>query len=78
MNMFAFPQSLFGHLASGWELFFAEFGEEPKTEYLLPDVVDGLRESGQLTVHVPQSGEEWIGVTNPDDLEPAREKLRHR
>ena len=78
MNMFAFPQSLFAHLASDWELFFAEYGDESKTEFLLPDVVDGLRESGELIVHVPRSSEEWIGVTNPDDLEPAREKLRHR
>ena len=78
MNMFGFPNDLFGHLADGWESFYAAHGDEPKTEYLLPDVVDRLRESGELTVVVPQSTEEWIGVTNPDDLEPARAKLSHR
>ncbi len=78
MNMFGFPQSLFGHLAEGWETFFAASGHEPKTEYLLPDVVDLLREQGELRVVVPQSTEAWIGVTNPDDLGPARERLRHR
>ena len=78
MNMFGFPQSLFGHLASQWDAFYDEFGGEPKTEYLLPDVVDRLRETGELTVTVPVSVEEWIGVTNPNDLDPAREKLAHR
>ena len=78
MNMFAFPNSLFGHLESQWDEFYAEFGSEAKTEYLLPDVVDRLRSEGELSVKVPVSGEEWIGVTNPNDLDPARAKLAHR
>ncbi len=78
MNMFGFPQSLFPHLQAQWESFYDEFGGEPKTEYLLPDVVDRLRASGELSVVVPVSHEEWIGVTNPNDLEPARAKLAHR
>ena len=78
MNMFGFPQSLFAHLASQWDSFYADFGDEPKTEYLLPDVVDRLRESGEMRVVVPRSQEAWIGVTNPNDLEPAKAKLAHR
>ena len=78
MNMFAFSNSLFGHLSSQWEEFFAAFSEEPKKEYLLPDVVDRLRHEGELAVKVPVSAEEWIGVTNPNDLDPARAKLAHR
>lgn len=78
MNMFAFPQMLFGHLSSQWDEFYAEHGDQPKTEYLLPDVVDRLRNEGELRVVVPVSGEEWIGVTNPNDLEPAQAKLAHR
>ena len=78
MNMFAFPNSLLGHLASQWDEFYEKFGDQPKTEYLLPDVVDRLRGEGQLRVLVPQSTETWIGVTNPDDLEPARATLSTR
>ena len=78
MNMFAFSNSLFAHLESQWDEFYGEFGEEPKTEYLLPDVVDRLRHEGELSVKVPVSEEEWIGVTNPNDLDPARAKLAHR
>lgn len=78
MNMFGFSQSLFGHLATQWDEFFEQFGDQPKTEYLLPDVVDRLRNEGEMSVKVPVSDEEWIGVTNPNDLEPARAKLAHR
>lgn len=78
MNMFAFPQSLFEHLSTQWDEFYAENADSPKSEYLLPDVVDRLRQSGELTVLVPVSAEEWIGVTNPNDLEPARQKLAER
>ena len=78
MNMFAFPQALFDHLEAQWESFYAEFGDQAKTEYLLPDVVDRLRASGDLRVLVPKSDEEWIGVTNPADLDPARARLSHR
>ncbi len=78
MNMFAFSNSLFAHLKSQWAEFYEAFSEEPKKEYLLPDVVDRLRHEGELSVKVPVSSEEWIGVTNPNDLEPARAKLAHR
>ncbi len=78
MNMFAFPQSLFDHLSTQWDEFYAEFADDPKREYLLPDVVDRLKRSGLLRVLVPTSGEEWIGVTNPNDLEPARRRLAER
>lgn len=78
MNMFGFPASLFTHVEEKWHAFHAEFKDEPKTEYLLPDVVDQLRATGDLQVKVVQSTEDWIGVTNPQDLEPAREKLKQR
>lgn len=78
MNMFGFSGSLFAHVEEKWHTFHAEHKDAPKTEYLLPDVVDELRASGDLVVKVVQSSEDWIGVTNPQDLEPAREKLKSR
>jgi NDP-sugar pyrophosphorylase family protein len=78
MNMFGFQQGLFAHLQSQWDEFYATNADEPKTEYLLPDVVDRLRSEGEMHVVVPESREEWIGVTNPHDLEVARQRLSHR
>ena len=78
MNMFAFPPSLFTHLAMQWKEFYEAFADEPKREYLLPDVVDRLRGEGALRVVVSHSTEEWIGVTIPHDLEVARQRLSTR
>lgn len=78
MNMFAFPHSLFTALASQWEEFYGEFADDPKREYLLPDVVDRLRSEGHLRVRVLHSTEDWIGVTNPNDLDVARSRLADR
>lgn len=78
MNMFAFPQALFDHLSVQWDEFYGEYADDPKREYLLPDVVDRLRQSGDLQVVVPRSTETWIGVTNPNDLEPARALIAAR
>lgn len=78
MNMFGFPKSFFEHLAAGWDEFHAAYGNEAKSEYLLPAVVEQARAAGELTVVVAKSSEAWIGVTNPDDLEPARATLAAR
>ncbi|NNC79221.1 MAG: NTP transferase domain-containing protein [Acidimicrobiales bacterium] len=78
MNMFGFQHTLFAHLQSQWDEFYAAHADEPKTEYLLPDVVDRLRSENEMQVVVPESTEEWIGVTNPHDLEVARGRLAHR
>jgi NDP-sugar pyrophosphorylase family protein len=75
MNMFAFHPSLMDHLARLWDEFFAAHGDEPKTEFLLPTAVGQLESEGLLQVHVVPTSSDWIGVTNPDDLEPARATL---
>jgi NDP-sugar pyrophosphorylase family protein len=75
MNMFAFHPSLMGHLARLWDEFFAAHGTEPKTEFLLPTAVGQLESEGLLQVKVVPTSSDWIGVTNPDDLGPARATL---
>ena len=75
MNMWGFPVSLFGHLERMWGEFLAVHGTEEKTEFLLPSTVADLRDAGLLDVRVVTTESDWIGVTNPDDLEPARATL---
>lgn len=75
MNMWGFPVSLFGHLDRMWGEFLAAHAHEPKTEFLLPSAVAELTEAGLLHVDVVRTDSDWIGVTNPDDLEPARVTL---
>jgi len=75
MNLWAFPHRLFDALDDGWSRFHADHADEPKAEYLLPSVVHELRATGELTVGVVPTEEAWIGVTNPDDLEVARQRI---
>jgi MobA-like NTP transferase domain len=75
MNMWGFPVSLFGHLRRMWAAFLAEHGDTEKTEFLLPTAVAELLAEGAISVRVISTASDWIGVTNPDDLDPARETL---
>ena len=70
------PPELFAHLDRYWRDFYAAHKDDPKTEFLLPTTVASLRDQGLLDVRVVHTDDEWIGVTNPDDLDPARARLR--
>lgn len=75
MNCWVFSDRLFGHLAQGFEAFAADHGGASGAEYLLPTVVTELMRRGELTVGVVPTSEPWVGVTNPGDLEIARQRL---
>jgi dTDP-glucose pyrophosphorylase len=75
MNMWAFSPTLLGHLERMWVDFLAAHGNEEKSEFLLPSAVAELVADGKLDVDVVRTDSEWIGVTNPDDLGPARALL---
>jgi NDP-sugar pyrophosphorylase family protein len=75
MNMWGFSPKIFEHLDRHWKAFYPAHKDDPKTEFLLPTTVAALRDEGVLDVRVVFTDDEWIGVTNPDDLEPARTRL---
>jgi len=75
MNMWGFAPTIFHHLRRCWSEFYDRHKDDPKTEFLLPTTVALLRDEGLLDVRVVHTDDEWIGVTNPDDLEPARARL---
>ncbi len=75
MNCWVFPNNLFTHLEAGFETFLTEHGDEEKTEFLLPTVVNELKAAGVYRVEVVPTAEPWVGVTNPDDLEIARRRI---
>jgi dTDP-glucose pyrophosphorylase len=76
MNMWGFAPKIFEHLQRMWNEFYDAHKDDPKTEFLLPTAVASLRAEGKLAVRAVFTDDEWIGVTNPDDLEPARVRLR--
>jgi NDP-sugar pyrophosphorylase family protein len=75
MNMWAFAPQILGHLERLWDEFLAAHGHEEKSEFLLPTSVGQLMAEGVLDVLVVPTTSDWIGVTNPDDLDPARATL---
>jgi len=75
MNMLAFPPTLMDDLARMWPEFLAEHIDHPKAEFLLPTSVGELMAEGSLEVLMVPTSSDWIGVTNADDLEPARATL---
>ncbi len=78
MNMWCFHHEIMDGFRHRWELFLAENGDTEKVECLLPSEVAALMDNGDLTVDVVSSPEEWIGITNPDDLALAKASLSGR
>jgi UTP-glucose-1-phosphate uridylyltransferase len=67
MNFFGFTPSLFGHLRTQFEAFLRAQGQELKSEFYIPGVVDALIKSRAATVNVLRSRGQWFGVTYRED-----------
>lgn len=67
MNMWAFTPELIEELESRFVMFLEKQGQELKSEYLLPAVVDTLIKEGKADVTVLSSKDRWFGVTNRED-----------
>lgn len=68
MNMWGFTPDVFAALEPAFVRFLQEHGAEPKAEFILPDVVDGMLSGGQTTVQVLPTEEAWLGVTYQQDV----------
>lgn len=78
MNLWCFRADVMPDLAERWSAFIAENADSEKAECQLPTVVGELMDADRLDVIVRASSEQWIGITNPDDLELARTALAGR
>jgi NDP-sugar pyrophosphorylase family protein len=78
MNFWCFRAGVLADFEERWERFFAENADEAKAECQLPTVVGELMADDRLSVLVRSSSEQWIGITNPDDLELAQAALADR
>jgi hypothetical protein len=47
--------------------FLAQRGDELKSEFLIPNVINDLIRSGKESVHVLYSNASWFGVTYKED-----------
>ena len=67
MNVWGFTPVLFKYLKDMFVEFLDDEGNELKSEYLIPSVVNDLIKSGREDVHVLRSASSWFGVTYKDD-----------
>ncbi len=78
MNFWCFHPSVLDDFERRWQEFLVANGHEEKSEAQLPTVVGELMDEGTLRVQVLSSPEQWIGITNPEDLELAQAALATR
>jgi len=69
MNFWGFSTFLFNELETQWQDFFANFGNELKTEFLIPTVVSDLLKAGKVKVQLLPDGKNWCGVTYAEEKE---------
>jgi len=67
MNMWGFTPSIFGYLKEGFINFLNVKGEDLKSEYLIPTVVNNLVKNNIEDVNVLRSNASWFGVTYKED-----------
>lgn len=69
MNFWGFSTFLFDELEKQWQTFFANYGNELKTEFLIPTVVSDLLKAGKVKVQLLPDGKNWCGVTYSEEKE---------
>jgi UTP-glucose-1-phosphate uridylyltransferase len=67
MNMWGFTPEIFHQLEDLFEKFLAQKGQEEKSEFLIPRVVDQLLAEKKTTVKVLATKDPWFGITYPED-----------
>jgi dTDP-glucose pyrophosphorylase len=67
MNMWGFTPTIFRHLREQFPAFLNEHGQEEKSEFYIPSVVNALINSGQERLRVLRSADSWFGVTYRED-----------
>jgi len=72
MNIWGLPRHAVDRLVVQWEEFHGRHRDDEKAEFLLPEALDGQRRDGSLEIRVVPTSEEWIGMTNREDLETVR------
>ncbi len=76
MNMWGFTPDFLEVLEGGFTEFLKEHGTELKSEYLLPEVVDQLIQSGEADVKVLETTDKWFGVTYKEDKPVVVDSIR--
>lgn len=75
MNFFGFTPDYLEFSKEGFEQFVKERGEEPKSEFYIPYMVNNLLSSGKAKMRVLDTGAQWFGVTYAEDKPNVQRKI---
>ncbi len=79
MNCWGFaPQTLYPMLENDFSEFLKRSGNELKTEFYLPSVVNNGLARKSISVKMLYSGEQWFGMTYREDCQVVREYLKKK
>ncbi len=75
MNLMGFSASAFQLIEDEFKTFLSEKGQELKSEFYIPSILDKIREMG-IKVPVIQTDDVWFGVTYNEDKPVVKQKLK--
>lgn len=75
MNLWGFTPDYFNYSEREFVKFLTKYGNEAKSEFFIPSVVDKLVKNGEASVDVLTTTSHWFGVTYPEDRPTVVENL---
>lgn len=68
MNIWGFTPDLFPRLEKAFRRFLEAHSQDPGAEFVLPNIIDGMLQNGEISVQVLPTEERWFGMTYREDL----------
>jgi len=75
MNMWGFTPEYFGYVEAAFKTFLQEHGQELKSEFYIPTLVNDLIVAGKATCKVLDTTAKWFGVTYSEDRQMVVDKI---
>ncbi len=75
MNMWGFTPEYFGYVEEAFKTFLKEHGQELKSEFYIPTLVNDLIVAGKATCRVLDTTAKWFGVTYAEDRQMVVDKI---
>jgi UTP-glucose-1-phosphate uridylyltransferase len=76
MNMWGFTPDYFSYSEEFFKVFLKEHGQELKSEFFIPLMVNELVEKGEASVKVLDTTSKWFGVTYAEDRQSVVDKIQ--
>jgi len=73
--MWGFTPTIFNFLETQFNDFIKENALNPKTEFVIPNVINQLINDDKTRVKVISSQERWFGLTYPEDRAQVKERI---